>query len=208
MKLAIFGATGRTGQLLVAQAIEAGHAVNALARTPSKFSIQHENLKVIAGDILTPAHVDATVQGTDVVLSALGPTSNKPTFTISQGMRHILDAMQKHNVARIILATGAGVRDPLDHPKFIDHVFGFLLKLISKNVVADMARAVELVRQSDRAWTVVRVPRLLDGASQGTLKVGYVGDINPQITRADMAAFMLRQVDDPQYIRKAPAISN
>jgi hypothetical protein len=83
-----------------------------------------------------------------------------------------------------------------------------VLRLVSKHVVADMEAAVELVRQSDRAWTVVRAPRLLDGPAQGNLKVGYVGDINTQLTRADFAAFLVEQIEETRFIGKAPAISN
>lgn len=46
MKLAILGATGRTGVHLVEQALEEGHEVVAIVRTPSKVTTEHENLKV------------------------------------------------------------------------------------------------------------------------------------------------------------------
>lgn len=208
MKLVIFGATGKTGQKLVSQAIDNGHEVIALARTPSKFAISHKSLKVMQGNILDAAVVDVAIQGADAVVSALGPIGNKPTFEISQGMTHILNAMKKHNVRRLIVAAGAGVRDPLDKPKFIDHVFGLLLRLLSKNAVEDMKRTVNLVRQSDCEWTVVRVPRLNNNPQQDKLKVGYIQDITTQVSRADMAAFMLKQLTDKTYIGQAPAISN
>lgn len=208
MKLAIFGGTGKTGQHLVKQALDAGHDVVALARTPSKFTAQHDRLHIVQGDILQADCVAETIQGADAVLSVLGPSSNKPDFAISQGTDHILDAMQAHNVRRIIISAGAGVRDPLDKPKLIDKIAGAAIRLISKNVVADMEGVVEKVRASDRDWTIVRVPMLTDGDASGKLKVGYVGDITPRITRADMAAFMLKQVTEETHIQKAPAISN
>ncbi len=208
MKLAIFGGTGKTGQLLVQQALDAGHDVTSLARTPSKLALQHAHLRIVTGGILDPEQVDATIQGADAVLSVLGSATNKPELTISRGIDHILGAMLQHNVRRLIISAGAGVRDPLDQPKFTDRFFGFLLGVISKNVVADMRQVVEKVRHSDRDWTVVRVPMLTDQPAQGNVKVGYVGDISPRISRADMAAFMLQQVTDTTYLKKAPAISN
>ncbi len=208
MKLAIFGGTGKTGQQLVQQALDAGHEVVMLARTPSNVTLQHEKLTVVPGDILDANQVAQVIQGADAVLSVLGPRSNKPEFVISRGTEHILNAMKQHQVRRIIISAGAGVRDPLDKPKFIDHVFGILLNMLSKNAVEDMKQVVEKVRQSDRDWIVVRVPRLTEQPAQGTLKVGYVGDITSQLSRADMAAFMLKQLDNDMYLRKAPAISN
>jgi putative NADH-flavin reductase len=208
MKLAIFGGTGRTGQHLIDHALKDGHEVVVLARTPSKVSTTSDRLRVVQGDILDAASVEQAIQGADAVLSVLGPSNNKPEFTISKGMDNILSAMGKHGVKRLIISAGAGVRDPQDQPKLIDKVAGFALNIISKNVVADMKQVVDKVRQSDRDWTIVRVPMLTDEPAQGSLKVGYVGDISPRLSREDMAVFMLKQVKDETYIRKAPAISN
>ena len=208
MKVAIFGGTGKTGQHLVQQALVLGHEVVMLARTPSNFTIQHPKLTILQGDIVDATCVEATIQEVDAVISVLGPRSNKPEFIISKGTEHILNAMKRHHVRRIIISAGAGVRDPHDKPKFIDHFFGFLLNLLSKNAVEDMKQVVDKVRNSDRDWFVIRVPMLTDQPAQGTLKIGYVGDITPRLSRADMAAFMLKQLDDDTYLRKAPAISN
>ena len=144
----------------------------------------------------------------DALISVLGPSNNKPEFTISRGMDSILSAMKQENVRRIIISPGADVREPQDKPKLIDRFFGLLLNVLSKNVVADMRQVVHKVQASDRDWTVVPVPMLIDQPAQGTLIVGYVGDIHSRISRADMAAFMLKQLKDNRYLKKAPAISN
>ncbi len=185
MKLAIFGGTGKTGQQLVQQALEAGYEVSALVRNPAKLPRQHPNLKGVQGDILNAADIEDVVQDVNAVISVLGPSSNKPEFVISQGMEHILTAMKKHNVHRLIISAGAGIREPEDRPKLVDHFFGVLLKLISKNVVADMQQTVNLAKASDRDWTVVRVPMLMDQPAQHSLKVGQVGEIGARLSRAD-----------------------
>lgn len=208
MKVTIFGGTGKTGQHLVKQALDAGYDVVVLARTPSKLTTQHDKLQVLQGGILDEACVEQAIQGTDAVVSVLGPSSNKPDFIISRGTDNILAAMQKHDVRRIIISAGAGVRDPKDRPGLIDRVASLVLNLVSKNVVADMEQVVQKIRNSDRDWTVVRVPMLTDQPAQNTLKVGYVGDISPRISREDMAAFMLKQLDDDTWLHSAPAISN
>jgi putative NADH-flavin reductase len=210
MKLAIFGATGKTGQSLVEQALNTGYEVVAFARTPSKLSAQNRPaLSILQGDILDVRKVDEAIAGVDAVLSALGPTPNQPEFSVSRGTQNILTAMQKQGVQRLVISAGAGVRDPQDQPKFIDHIFGFLLHALSREAVEDMTRAVALVRDSDRDWTVVRVPRLNDSAPSGKVRVGYLGpDVGMQLSRADMADFMLKQVNDQTYLCKAPVISN
>jgi putative NADH-flavin reductase len=208
MKLAVFGGTGKTGQHVIQQALDAGHQVTALARTPSKLNIQHPSLSIIQGDVQNANCVAETIAGADAVISVLGPTSNKPEFAVSKGVDHILSAMRAHNIQRLIISTGAGVRDPNDKPKPVDRFFGLVLRVLSKNVVADMNEAIKKVRSNDLEWTVVRAPMLTDQPATGQLKVGYVGDISPRLSRADMAAFMLRQLENDTYVRKAPAISN
>lgn len=209
MKMIIFGATGKTGQHLVSQALDQGYEVIAFARTPSRLNIQHPHLTSLQGDIQDAAKVAEAIAGVDAVISVLGPMPNQIEFAVSKGMQNILTAMQKQGVRRLIISAGAGVRDPQDKPKLIDHVFGFLLHLLSRHAVEDMTRVVGLVRASDRDWTVVRVPRLTDAPATGKIRIGYLGpDVGVQLSRADMAAFMLQQVNDKAYLRKAPVISN
>jgi putative NADH-flavin reductase len=210
MKLVIFGATGSTGQYLVQGALAAGHDVVAFARNPGKLNIQnHKQLICVQGDIQDAAKVVEAIAGVDAVLSVLGPTRDAPPFAITTGTQNILSAMQQQDVRRLVISAGAGVRDPLDKPKLIDHVFGLLLRVLSRSAVEDMTQVVKLVRASDLDWTVVRVPRLLDTPGSGKIRIGYLGaDVSTQLSRADMAAFMLQQVTDRTYLHQAPVISN
>jgi putative NADH-flavin reductase len=209
VKLTIFGGTGRAGQYLVRQALEAGYDVTVLVRTPSKLNIRHPHLTIVQGDMQDAACVAETIAGADAVLSVLGPTDNQPDYRISRGTQHILDAMRQHHVRRLIISTGAGVPDPNDEPKFINRLISLLLGIVSKHVLADMTQVVELVRASDLNWTIVRVPMLTDDALSGKVHVGWVGKgTGPRLSRADMAAFMLKQVHDETYVRQAPMISN
>jgi putative NADH-flavin reductase len=209
MKLAIFGGTGRTGQHLVQLALEQGHEVTVLARNPAKITQQPPNLSVVTGDVKDRARVEQVLAGANAALSVLGPASNRPVREVSQGMANILAAMQAQGVRRLIITAGAGVADPRDTPNLFNHVMNFLLKRMAANVLADMTQAVELVRASDRDWTVVRLPMLTDDPKSGHVRVGYVGQgMGPRIARAGVAAFLLRQVTDQTCLRQSPAISN
>lgn len=208
MKLAIFGASGRTGRPLVEQALAAGHEVTALVRTPASFPIKHERLHVIQGSVEDAAKVDETVTGANAVLSVLGhtKTSNKDILTV--GTRNIVQAMQQHGVRRLINLTGAGVRDPQDQPKFVDNVFGFLLKRLQPDLLRDSHNQTKLIQNSDLDWTVVRGPRLTEGPRTGKYRVGYVGkNSGTQASRADIAEFMLKQVTDNTYVHQLPVVS-
>lgn len=209
MKLTVFGGTGRTGQLVVEQALAAGHSVTLLARNPAKMTLQHPALAVVAGDVQDTAAVELALQGAQAVISVLGPTSNEPVFAVSHGMEHILRAMQRQGTRRLIISAGAGVGDAQDAPGLFNHLMNFLLKTVAKNVYLDMQKTVDLVRASKLDWTVVRVPMLVDGPQTGSVRVGYVGKgMGPRITRADMAAFLLQQVSEERYLCQSPAISN
>jgi len=209
MKIAIFGGTGRTGLHLVQQALSEGHQVAVLARTPAKLTMKNDALKVVQGDVKDAKAVEQTIAGADAVISVLGPTNNDPTFEVSQGMANIVAAMNQQRVRRLIISAGAGVGDPNDAPKLFNHVMNFLLKLMAKNVLADMTKVVEMVRSSGLDWTVVRLPMLTDDPKTGSVKVGYVGKgMGARIARADIADFILAQLKDKTYSQKSPAISN
>jgi len=209
MKIAIFGSTGRTGKLLVAQALENGHQLDVLARDPAKLEVSHEKLTVIQGDAKDAAVVEQVIEGTDAVISALGPTKGQQPFTVSKAVENILAAMQKHNVKRLVFSAGAGVGDPQDEPGFMDKVIGFLLKLTARAVYEDMEKAVQLVRSSKTDWTIARAPMLTDDPGTGDMEVGYLGKgVSMRLSRADLAAFMLASLQTEEHTRKAPVVSS
>lgn len=209
MTLTILGATGKTGVHLLARALDAGHHVRALVRDPTKVTRQDDRLTLIHGNVRDAAAVARAIEGSDAVLSALGPTRNAPDMDVSTGMAHVLTAMEAHGVRRLVVVTGAGVRVKGDRPRAFDRLMGLALRLAAKHVLADSQRAVERVHASDRDWTVVRVPMLTDGPATGTLRVGMVGQgTGPRLARADLAAFLLEQVVDASHVRASPAVSN
>src|SRR5436853_97757 len=101
MKLAIFGATGRTGFPLVKQALEAGYEVVALIRTPTKMPLQHDRLMLVQGDAMNPVDVEKVVQGTDAVISVLGHSKDSPKDLQTVATPNIVAAMQKYGVKRL-----------------------------------------------------------------------------------------------------------
>src|SRR5712692_4946670 len=111
-RVLIVGATGGTGRLLVAQALERGYAVTALVRDSSRLQVKHPQLKVIQGDVLDYASVEAAVGGQDAVLSALGHKRFfYPTRILSEGTRNILRAMEINGVPRLVCETSLGLGD-------------------------------------------------------------------------------------------------
>jgi putative NADH-flavin reductase len=209
MKLLILGASGRTGQHLVQQALSAGHQVTALVRNPQKLDVKDDALTVVQGDVTDAAAVSKAAAGNEVVLSALGPTRTSGEDMLQTAVRNTIAAMQEHGMRRVIVVTGAGVSDPQDNPQFWNRIMSGLLNLLAKRVLADSLGAANLLRASDVDWTMVRVPVLTDDPSAGEPWVGYVGKgMGGRIPRADVAAFMLQQVTDDSWVQKSPVITS
>lgn len=205
MKIAVFGATGGTGREVVEQALHQGHHVTALVRDPSRLPITHPNLTMIQGNVLDAEQVAETVAGADVAVVSLGNTANNPDYVVSQGTAVILDAMQAQGVPRVIVVTSLGVGDSL---KQVPFAFRMLMQTVLKKPIEDKERQEEMVMASDRDWIIVRPGGLTDGPATGQYEAGLGANISAgQVSRADVAAFILQQLADDTYLRQTPAIS-
>ena len=208
MRVAVFGASGRTGRPLVEQALARGYEVRALVREPANLRLGHERLVVIQGDVLNSAKVEETVAGTDAVLSVLGQTKTSPRDVQTRGTENITAAMGKHGVRRLVSLTGAGVRDPRDKPKLVDRVITFLLERLQPDILADGVSHAEAIKASGLEWVIVRGPRLTEGSKKDEYRVGMVGkNSGTQISRADLAEFMLDQLTTDANLRQMPVVS-
>ena len=209
MTLTIFGASGRTGKLLVERALGAGYHVRAFVRDPAKLQLQSERLELLQGDAENEADVAGAVTGADAVLSALGHTESSAKDVQTVATRNIVGAMKQFGVHRLISLTGAGVKDPHDRPKVVDRVFGVLLATFARDVIRDAEHHAEVIRKSGLEFVIVRGPQLTDGPYTGSYKVGYIGkDSGTQASRADVADFMLGQVQDDAWLGQAPLVSS
>jgi putative NADH-flavin reductase len=208
MKLLIIGATGRTGRLLVQQALAEGHEVTALVRDPSKLQMQHECLRVAAGSVLDAASVDAAAAGQDAVLSSLGTNQwRRPTTLFSDSARILLAAMQRHRVRRLIRITGIGVRETLGHGPFLyEH---FFYPFFTKKTYEDKDRMEEIIEESAVEWIIVRPGVLTNGPATGNYRAitDLTGVKIGAISRADVAAFMLAQLTSDRYLRQMPSLT-
>lgn len=208
MKVAVFGASGRTGRPLVEQALARGHWVTAFVRDPTRLPVAHERLRVVRGDVADAAAVEEAVAGQDAVVSALGHAKGSASDVQTRGIQNIVAAMERHGVRRLVSLTGAGVRDVGDEPKLVDRAITLLLKTLQRDVLEDAERHAEVIRASDLEWVIVRGPRLTEGEKRGGYRVGSVGkNSGTRISRADLAEFMLDQTTDGAHLGRMPMVS-
>jgi putative NADH-flavin reductase len=207
-KLVIFGATGGTGRQSVTQAVQQGHQVTAFVRDPQKLQIGADRLGVVTGDVTAGVDTVAqTVSGQDVAISALGRgNSLKSEDLIARSMRTIVPAMERHGVRRLIVVSAFGVGETRRDATLLQRIF---FRLLLRDLYADKAAAEEYLRGSFLDWTLVKPTRLTDGPLTGTYRVGERLDMRrqPNISRADVAHFVLTQLADVTYSRKSVTIS-
>ena len=208
MKLLIFGASGATGRVLVSAALANGHAVTAFVRTQSKLAVSHENLKVVVGDVADRQAVESAVAGHGAVFSCLGvgvPLKRDPA--VVAGIGFIVSAMQRTGPARLIYQSFLGVHD--SRRQLGPLLGGIIVPLVLRHEVADHEAKEKLIVQSSLDWTIVRPPRLSNGAATGEFRHGdgiRATSLLPTLARADVAAFMLGQINDTTYSRRAVSI--
>jgi putative NADH-flavin reductase len=208
-KIALFGASGQTGQAFLNQALAAGYSVKALVRTPEKMDQSHPNLTVVKGDVLTAKDVDKVVAEADIVVSLFGHVKGSPEWLQTNGTQNIVDAMKKNKVGRIISLSGGGLPFPeKDEPKLADKIIRTIMKIAVPKVLNDAVKHHEVLAQSGLNWTIVRGPRLTNDPAQNKYRIGWVGvNASTKIARADLADFILKTVEDTQYDQQMPFVS-
>jgi putative NADH-flavin reductase len=208
MKVTVFGATGGTGRELVRQGLEQGHDVVAHVRDQSRIAdVEHENLRVVCGDVLDEMSVEDGVAGQDAVMCAIGTGPGRTTLR-EHGTRNIISAMEQAGVRRLVCQSSLGVGDSRGNiPFFTKYV---VIGIFLRHAFADHERQEAVVRESALDWIIVRPPHLKDGPRTGVYRHGFVTtdrSIAGYISRADVADFMVKQLSDDTYLRQSPGVS-
>lgn len=208
MKIIIFGSTGGTGRELVRLGLEYGYDVTAFARDPAKLAdFDDERLHVVKGDVLDRTTVVNGMAGQEAVLSAIG-SRRGPTTLRQDGTLNIVQAMEQSGLKRLISLSSLGVGDSRGNLPFVVRhiVFPFVLR----HVMADHERQERVIKQSDLDWTIARPAYLTDGPLTKSYMHGFPvteRNLKGQISRADVADFMLKQLQDGRYLHKTPGLS-
>lgn len=202
MKIAVFGASGRTGILIVYQALHQGHQVTAFTRVSNRVTITHKNLRIVEGNMLDYAKVKEAVGGQDAVLSALGVESRTYTSDLSEGTRNIIHAMEECHVKRFICQSSAGILK-----KDAGFIFSkIIIPIFIREVFEDKKRQAKLIQDSNLEWVIVRPVDLTLAPKTNTYKVREDKPSSRKIPRADVADFMIKCVTDRRYDRTMPIL--
>jgi putative NADH-flavin reductase len=204
----VLGATGRTGRELVAGALAQGHQVSALVRDQGRLRDADPRLRVVSGSATDPASIEKAVAGQQAVLCALGPRSPLElarSVLMRRSVRSLVASMERSGASRLILLSALGVGESARQAPAMSRIaFATLLRQVAK----DKERAERVVRASGLDWTIVYPPSLTNGPASGGYRHGETLRVGPmaRISRADVADFMLSQLADRAYSRRAAII--
>lgn len=214
--LLVLGGSGRTGIHVLRQAVDRGHRVRALVRNPDTVDAP-VGVELVAG---TPAEIEdirRAAEGADAVVSALNNSRasdnpwakpvSPPTF-MTDATRDTLAVMQEQSIRRIAVASTQGAGDSWNT---LNPLFKALIKTSGiRHGYADHHGVDALVHASDLDWVLVRSVALTDKTPNGPLRAALAGAEKPgmSVSRAEVARFLLDNVEDDTWLRQAPVIWN
>jgi len=205
MKVLVFGANGRTGNLVVARAVAMGHEVSVLVRHSGLAS--SAGVRVIIGDALIAEDVLRAMDQQDIVVDCMGGTAPWKTQTLERdAMRNIVAAMEKSGARRLLVVSAMGVGESAaQSPWWYRYL---MVPTFLRGSTADKTAMEAVVRGSALNWIIARPPILTDGAATGKVHVLGKSETGHAITRADLAVWLVEQFESEFYVGQAVVVVN
>jgi len=204
MHIALFGAAGKSGREMIEQALANGHEVTALVHDSAQLKVEADKLYLVIGNVLDWRKVEETVACADAVIYVLGVFTNESDDSVV-GAEHIVAAMQKQGLSRLVVVSALGVGDSKNQ---MSRSARMLLKTVHKKSMEVKEMEENVVRQSELDWVIVRPSTLTKGPATGEYQVSVDASlVGSQISRADAAQFALQQLTDDTWLRQTPVIT-
>ncbi|GAB2789263.1 SDR family oxidoreductase [Rhabdobacter roseus] len=207
IKIAVLGGSGKAGRYLVSHLVERGYAVRLLLRRPESFSVQSTLIEVVVGDALDPEALRTLLEGCQAVISTLGQRKGEP-LVASQATRYLLHAMECYGIRRYLAVVGLNLDTPSDRKRLSTRLSSALMKWAFPKIVADKQLAYQLLTQSTLDWTLVRIPYLVQTDALRDIRLSLDDAPGGKISAADLAHFLVDQLDDKKYLRQVPFIAS
>lgn len=209
-QILVIGASSGIGLETVKAGLAKGHTIRAFSRSADKIAIDDPKLEKQPGDALKADDVAAALEGCDAVIQALGVPANMqmltgPVTLFSEATDVLVPAMEAKGPKRLIAVTGFGAGDSKAE---IDPLQRIGFRLVFGRAYADKSLQEERIKGSALEWTIVRPTVLLNGPAKGSYRIGVKPHEwrNGMIRRADVADFMVAEVDNPRHLHQAPVL--
>ena len=208
MRLYVIGATGGVGQEVLKQAALRGHRCTAQTRNAAKLRIDG-NVSAAVGEPTDEAFLTRTLPGHDAVVFVLGIDRIGPTTLFSDAGRALIRAMTSAGVSRLVAVTGVGAGDTRGHGGWLyDWI---IFPLFTRHRYAEKEAQERLIERSALDWTIVRPAPYKEGAASEPLQVFTAippGTQLTRVTRAEVAAFILDELQTNRYLREKPFVGH
>ena len=197
MRIAVFGASGKTGRLVIEQGLERGHEMVAFVRDASRFERSQERLEVVEGDARDPDDVVPALRGSDAAISVISLARPEDEPQHSEATRTVVEAAKTEGVRKIVVTAN-------------NHAFH------DEEVPPDLAafarehrRNRDLLRSSRLDWTLVASPTLADEESAGSYSVSVDEKARGKRTaRVDLADAALDALGHDDWIGHIVGVSS
>lgn len=207
IKVALIGATGKAGKYLLKELLNQGYQVKVLLRKPESFTISHPNLEIVAGDIKDLDTTRNLLDYCDAVISAIGQPNDEPLIS-SLAAKNLIQVMDQNRISRYIFLAGLSIDLPGDQKSEANLQGSKWMKETFPIVMTDKEKALRYLQKSDIEWTMVRLPWIEETAERRKLKVSLQDCLGEKISTSDLAIFVVQQLIDSNYLRKAPFIAS
>ena len=205
-KTAVLGGGGRTGTYIVNQLLKQGFSIKLLLRNPESFSIQNDQIEIIKGDALDLEAVQLLLQDCQAVISTVGQRKDEP-LVAGLATKNILEVMNRYGIDRYILLAGLNIDTPFDKKGIKTQMASDWMKTNFPLIQEDRQKAYKLLEESAVSWTQVRVPFIEFTDNSSEIAISLEDCLGDKINAHDIAAFMIREMQESKYSRKSPFIS-
>ena len=214
MKVAVFGATGGIGSQIVRFALQKNYQVHAYVRNPDKMDktlVLDERLRVFVGQVNNYEPIKAAMDGCDAVVVALG-ISMKPGHEDTSSIeahQNIIAIMRESGIQRLVDWSTPSVKSKEDVTSCITTLPGIMAGIFLPKAKKTLLAVSELVTNSGLDWTMVRFMAPKDTPYTGKVKVSFgKNKLKFAVSRADIAAFMVEQIESTEYLHRMPIIGS
>jgi putative NADH-flavin reductase len=213
MHVVIFGATGFVGRAILKATLAQNHDVTILVRNRESVLLEHENLTIVEGNVLSRKAVWAILKKKDIVIQCLGvggKGDGKPTNFVSYATEIIIEGMERNNISKIIAMSNFGAGNSFKYQPwyFNKIILPYFMKWL-KVIIDDKNRMETIIMNSKVDWIILRSPKILDIPAIGYWKLSLEGkEMKSFITLGDLASLVVFLIIDKTYSRQAASISN
>ncbi|MCG3088911.1 NAD(P)-dependent oxidoreductase [Sporosarcina cyprini] len=205
-RIAVIGGTGKVGKYIAETGLERGYRVRMLVRDPERVHKHLEGVELIVGDALNAESIEETIQNCDTVINTFGqPVRAMPLY--SEVTKLILSQMKEQGIQRYIGVTGGSLTLVGDRKNLINRFGAGVFEILFSKMMVDKRKEHDMLKQSDLAWTLFRLPFVYEGPEQGEIRKNLIDMPGSKISNRDIARFLVEQIEKKTYFHQTPFIA-